>query len=227
MTFGLVVKNESFYVQIDSETPRLCAVYNGRYLPSGRFSYVIFPAPITTAEPPCIFIQNSPSRPDDIYDGMTVNGGPGAWTGFTLSSNNTSYLPTGKWFAAVFASKSTADYGVRIWGAEKSVIYDSGAVPIIFTRANHAWAYQGVVTVGSQGRGYAWRNALTGPLLSDEYFMINPLSRGVLQYHFNAATLGVRFNYSGSYLQVYSFSAISPWTDLGSPAAVFARLPGT
>ena len=227
MSYGLEAINDNSYVQIDSETPRLCAIYNGIYLPSGRFSYVTFPSPITTAEPPCIFIQNSPTRPGDIYNSMTVNGGPGAWTGFTLATNNIAYLPTGKWFAAVFASRSTSEYGIFCWAGDTKLIYDSGAAPVIFTRASHSWSYQGVVVVGELGQGYAWANNMVGPLLSDEYFMINPFSRGVLQYHTTAAERGVRFNYDGNYLQIYSFSAISPWTNAGAPGAVFARLPGT
>lgn len=228
MTYGLIAKNDSSYVQIDSDAPRLCAVYSGAYTPSGRFSYVTFPAPITTAEPPCVFIQNSPSQPDYLYDNCTINGGPGNWTGFTLRTNNNNWTPTGKWFAAVFAAKSIADYGVRMWGVTGSVIYDSGTVPVIFTRASNYWAYQGTVTVGSQGTGSAWASqAGGGPLLSDEYFMINPFSRGILINYSGWATSGIRFNYAGNYLQLYAFSAISRWTDSGQPGAVFARLPGT
>lgn len=228
MTYGLMVKNDSSYIQIDSDSPRLCAVYSGAYLPSGRFSYVTFPAPITTQEPPCIFIRNSPAYPEHLYDSMTINGGAGYWTGFTLRTNNINWTPTGKWFAAVFAAKATEDYGMRIWDAGGALVYDSGTVPVIFTRSSNYWTYQGTITDSTQGTGGAWANqAGGGPLLSDEYFMINPFSRGVMVSHINAASSGVRFNWSGNYVQLYAFSAISRWTNPGNPGVVFARLPGT
>jgi hypothetical protein len=159
---------------------------------------------------------------------MTINGSAGNWTGFTLRTNNINWTPTGKWFAAVFAAKATETYGMRIWDAGSALVYDSGTVPIIFTRSSNSWAYQGTITEGSQGQGAAWANqAGGGPLLSDEYFMINPFSRGVLISNINWATSGIRFNWSGNYVQLYAFSAISRWTNPGNPGVMIARLPGT
>lgn len=229
MTYGLTVTNGSNFVQIDSETPRLCALYNGTYQATGdHYARVTFSAPITTSEPPCIFIQNDPSRPDDIYWQTTIEGGPGYWTGFNIQAANVTWRPLGKWFAAVFASLAKNSYGLRMWTAAGSICYDSGAVPVIVTKANHSWSYQGSVqmTIGAQ---YYYRNELVAALASDEYFMINPFSRGVLRPQ-NAGwlNLGVRFNYSENRLQTYVVAAgAGPWTDNGQPAAVFARLPGT
>lgn len=82
------------------------------------------------------------------------------------------------------------------------------------------------MTIGSQ---FYYRNELVAALASDEYFMINPFSRGVLRPQ-NAGwlNLGVRFNYSENRLQTYVVAAgAGPWTDNGQPAAIFARLPGT
>ena len=228
MNFGLSVVNDGSYVQIDSEQPRLCALYSGTYQASGSSSVsVSFPSAITTPEPPCVFIQNSSARPNELYTSMTINGGPGAWTGFSITSLNIDFRPAGKWFAAVFASISKADYGLRMWDANGVLIFDSGAAPVIFTRANNSWAYQGMVVLNGTAQAYYWANGSVAPLQSDEYFMINPFSRGILQNHLNWLDSAVRFNYSENRLQVFGVSALSPWTNIGAPGAVFARLPGT
>ena len=229
MTFGLSVANDERYIQIDSEMPRLCAVYSGSYAAnSNSNAYVNFPAPITTQEPPCIFMQNTPARPDDLYAGLVITGGAGNWTGFVLSTRNINDRPYGKWFAAVFASLSKAQYGLRMWGEDGSVIYDSGTVPVLFSRASHSWSFQGRVIINPIANGYYWKSLLVGQLLSDEYFMINPFSRGLITpSHINWTPIGVRFNYNESCLQVFGVTALGAWTDIGNMAAVYARLPGT
>ena len=227
MSYGLSIKNDLSYVQIDSESPRLCAVYSGTYAASSYIVYVTFPSPITTQEPPCIFIRNSPARQGELYTDMTISGSPGAWSGFRITSLNINDRPTGKWFAAVFAARADAQYGLRMWDGSNNVIYDSGTVPVIFTRANHNWAYAGMVVINPTAQGYYWKNSSVSPMLEDEYFMINPFSRGILISHTNWMPCGVRFNYSENCLQMYGVSALSPWINIGQYGAVFARLPGT
>jgi hypothetical protein len=230
MSYGLTAINGSNYVQIDSETPRLCSLYNGTYqATSDHYARVYFPAPITTSEPPCIFIRNDPSRPNDLYYKMTLYGSPGNWTGFEVMAANVTFRPLGKWFAAVFASVAKNSYGLRIWNAGGGLCYDSGAIPVIVTRANHSWAYAGSAQLPDYGAQYYWQNGSVGALASDEYFMINPFSRGLLRPQNNGwINLGVRFNYNENRLQLYCVAlGAGPWTDNGQPAAVFARLPGT
>lgn len=227
MSFGLHVRNDASYVQIDSDTPRLCALYSGAYAASGSSSVTVtFPSPIKTAEPPCVFIRNSPNQPDVLYFGMTILGGAGNWTGFRLEAGNVTWRPAGKWFVAVFASRSAAAWGLRMWDAAGNVIYDSGAAPVIFTKATNSWSFQGVVNL-TIGQAYYHRAEVTGELATDEYFMINPFSRGTMapqQVVWNQT--GVRFNYSENRLQMYSVG-FTGWSTLGQPGAVFARLPGT
>lgn len=230
MSYGLKVINNSNYVQIDSDTPRLCALYNGTYTASN--SHVVttnFPAPITTTEPPCVFIRNDPARPNEVYYRMDINGSAGNWTGFSITAGNNTFRPAGKWFAAVFASLAKATYGLRIWGPSGAICYDSGATPVIVTRANHSWSYQGSVSLSTIGQAYYYRNEQHAALATDEYFMINPFSRGVLKpQSLNWMDCGIRFNYSENRLQLYMVdTGAGPWIDQGAPAAVFARLPGT
>lgn len=231
MTYGLKAINGSDYIQIDSDSPRLCAVYSGTYQAVGnRVATVLFPSPIRTTEPPCIFIRNSPTRPNDLYDGMTITGGVGNWTGFRITANNVNWRPSGKWFAAVFSARAEDDYGMRLWDESGKILYDSGTVPVIFTRANPVWSYQGRVTFPDYGSAQYYRNgAPSSALAEDEYFMINPLSRGVLSASLGWDRMGVRFGYTTGFLEMYivTINPAGAWIDQGMPSAVFARLPGT
>lgn len=228
MTYGLSVLNDNNYVQIDSETPRLCAIYKGTYSSTSNVATVSFPSAITTPEPPCIFIRNGQGTPNDLYTNVTITGSAGNWTGFQISAINVDMRPNGKWFAAVFAARSTSNYGLCMWDAAGNLIYDSGTVPVLFTRASHSWSFQGRVVINPTANGYYWKSALVGPMQSDEYFMINPFSRGLLTPTvINWTPIGVRFNYSENCLQVFGITAQGAWSDMGSPGAVFARLPGS
>lgn len=227
MSFGLRVNNNENYIQIDSDKPRLCAIYSGSYQAIGNhIAVVVFPAPITTTEPPCIFIRNSETRPDDLYMVMTVTGGPGNWTGFSIEAASVSWRPTGKWFASVFASKSTATWGLRMWDSSGTIIYDSGATPVTVTKATNSWSFEGTVSL-TIGNAYYYRAAVLGSIASDEYFMLNPFSRGILApSRPRGNSGGVRFNYAEGRLQLYSVGTTG-WSDNGQPGVVFARLPGT
>ena len=229
MSYGLSVKNTSQYIQIDSETPRLCCLYNGVYAAGSRVAIVNFPAPITTPEPPCIFIRNSPSSSNDVYVKLVLLGGPGGWTGFQIWAHNVDSRPIGKWFAAVFATIASDSYGMRLWGTNGAMVFDSGATPVTVTRCSNSWSYSGYGQSGPIGTATWWDcNLRAGPLLEDEYFMINPFSRGMLQpNNINAASGAVRWVYGSNILQLYAIANRSNWIDMGSPGAVFARLPGT
>lgn len=227
MSFGLFVRNNSNYIQIDSDSPRLCALYSGAYAASGsETAVVVFPSPIQTVEPPCIFIQNSAGQPDVLYGNMVITGSAGNWTGFYVQAANVTWRPAGKWFAAVFASRSSSSFGLRMWDANGSIIYDSGATPVVVTKATNAWTFQGVVQL-TVGQAYYYRAEFVGAIASDEYFMINPFSRGHLApSRVTVNRSGVRFNYAENRLQLYSVGSTG-FSDIGAPGVVFARLPGT
>ena len=228
MSFGLRVLNDSDYLQIDSDLPRLCALYNGTYAASGSDSATItFPNPITTVEPPCVFIRNSPSQPNVLYRETRINGSSGNWRGFTIKASNVTYRPAGKWFVAIFGSIITnTSFGLRLFDESGSIIYDSGATPVIVTKASNTWSYVGTTQIGA-ANAYYYRSGAIGAIEEDEYYMINPLSRGVLAPGQQLSNwFGTRFNYSINRLEGYSVG-FTGWTDIGDMATVFARLPGT
>ena len=229
MSYGLRVVNSNSYVQIDSDTPRLCSLYNGTYSADSRVAIVTFPAAITTPEPPCIFIRNSPTAPNDVYTQTILTGTSGNWTGFQIWANNIYSRPNGKWFAAVFATKANGNYGMRIWGANGQLVFDSGATPVTVTRASNSWSYVSYGAQGPIGTATFYKcNIANGPLLEDEYFMINPFSRTMLApNNITSMDAGIRWVYGSNQLSLYAIGSRANWLDIGSPGAVFARLPGT
>ena len=229
MSYGITVRNDASYMQIDSDTPRLCCLCNGVYSAGSRVAVVTFPAPITTQEPPCIFIRNAESAPGDLYTQTLITGSAGNWTGFQVTANNVNSRPIGKWFAAVFASRALETYGMRIWGAASELVFDSGVAPIVVTRASNSWSYVSYGQQGPIGTATFYKcNLQAGALLSDEYFMINPFSRTILTpSNLNSTDAGVRWDYSANALGLYAISNRSNWMDIGAPGAVFARLPGS
>ena len=229
MSYGLRVVNDNSYVQIDSDTPRLCSLYNGTYSAGSRIAIVSFPAAITTPEPPCIFIRNSPTAPNDVYTQTILTGTLGNWTGFQIWANNIYSRPNGKWFAAVFATKANGNYGMRIWGANGQLVFDSGATPVTVTRASNSWSYVSYGAQGPIGTATFYKcNIANGPLLEDEYFMINPFSRTMLApNNITSMDAGIRWMYGSNQLSLYAIGSRANWLDIGSPGAVFARLPGT
>lgn len=230
MSWGLKAINDDSYVLIDSDTPRLCAIHNGTYGNSGqRYVNVYFPTAVTTPEPPCIFIQNAQAAGAMVYDSLSLFGSAGNWTGFQLSANNVDNRPFGKWFCAVFAVQAQAEYGLRMWGADGGVIFDSGTTPVIVTRATNSLAYLGNINnppLGSRNM-YAF-NLPRLPLKSDEYFMVNPFSRPVPHSPAPKST-GIYWDWGNHALtfMVFGSTGNPPYIDQGSPGAVFARLPGT
>ncbi|WP_439878848.1 hypothetical protein [Pseudomonas prosekii] len=145
--YGLSFTNNDNVVILDSEYARLCKIYSGRYSPNygpGNFQSVItFPAPITSAEQPLVFL-----RPDTVNGLLklgnvaTVLGGPGNWTGFlTGMYDQVGFYPNGRYIVASFGAQPVASYGLRLFSADGAPIFDSGTPNVLFTRSFQNWTY--------------------------------------------------------------------------------------
>lgn len=174
MTFGVQFTNTGNVVTLDSEFARLSVICSGRYAPteeSNLGSTTNFPVTITSQEPPLIFV-----RPDTttLMSGLTqarVNGSAGAWTGFYVRAQNASTAqPNGKYFAAAFLAQPTAAFGMRLWNASGSLIFDSGTSAALFTRAFQNWTYDHTDTASPNYFNY-YTVAFNFP--ANEYMMIN------------------------------------------------------
>ncbi len=222
-SYGFLAINDDGYVQIDADTPRLSVLSKGSYQGSSMTVTVSFPQPITTTEPPCVFIRPSTRTGTELYYGMSILGSAGNWTGFRISTRNVSYLPSGKWFAAVFAPTASATYGLRIWNAAAARVYDSGAAPAVVTNVVQSWTYVGSVS-GTLAGHYYWRASYD--VAEDEYVMINPFTLPALSSTSpSASPTAISLNYAQNYAEIYQQGpGGTVFMTKGNVPAVFARL---
>lgn len=145
MTYGLQFTNNSNTVVLDSEFARLVVIASGRYAPteeSGLGSTTYFARPVTSQEPPLVFI-----RPDTVNGvaglcRMRLIGAPGNWTGFYVRAYNANTAqPNGRYFIAAFAAQPVAQYGMRLWDGVGNLLFDSETVNATFTRSFQNWTY--------------------------------------------------------------------------------------
>jgi hypothetical protein len=220
MSYGLIAINEDSYVQIDSDSPRLCLMYKGSY---GGSSYVVnitFPAPITTVEPPMIFIRPNAGSRNEMLGQLSINGSSGNWTGFSLHSRNVTFQPTGLWFAAVFATKANSGFGMRLWDDGGTLIYDTGNLPVQVITARADWVYAGTetMTIGVTALWYISRGLAAG-----EYMMINNFAQASMAASASGAWTGIGVAYSENRTYMFQVS-VAPWIDEGYKPVLYARL---
>ncbi|QXG49231.1 hypothetical protein [Pseudomonas viridiflava] len=145
MTYGVQFTNNSNVVTLDSEFARLSVIASGRFQPteeSGLGSTTYFARPVTSQEPPLVFI-----RPDTVNAiaglcRMRLIGSAGNWTGFYVRAYNVNTAqPNGRYFVSAFAAQAVSGYGARMWDAAGKLIFDSGTASANFTRSFQNWTY--------------------------------------------------------------------------------------
>ena len=87
MSYGVTFTNNSDVVVLDSEFSRLVVLQSGTWANTTYIS-VVFPRPVTTQEPPLVFV-----RPDTsvTFSFCLVSGAAGNWTGFTFTCGSGYY----------------------------------------------------------------------------------------------------------------------------------------
>jgi hypothetical protein len=145
MTYGVQFTNNNNVVTLDSEFARLMVISSGRFAPteeSGLGSTTYFARPVTSQEPPLVFV-----RPDTVNGVaglclMRLIGSAGNWTGFYVRAYNAlTAQPNGRYFVATFAAQAVAQYGMRLWDGAGKLLFDSGTPNASFTRAFQNWNY--------------------------------------------------------------------------------------
>ncbi|MBS4090816.1 hypothetical protein [Pseudomonas rustica] len=181
MSYGLTFTNNSNVVTLDSEYARLAVIATGRFAPtqeSGLGSVTTFPVPVTSQEPPLVFV-----RPDTVgaiagLCRMRLLGGPGNWTGFYVRAYNAiSAQPNGRYFVAGFSAQPLATYGMSLWDGSGKLIFNSGTPAALFTRAFQNWTY---VRTDNDQQGLT-RNyySVDFNFPENEYLLINSFGMGM------------------------------------------------
>lgn len=143
--YGVQFINNNNVVTLDSEFARLMVISSGRFSPTqeqGLGSVTTFTRPVTSQEPPLVFV-----RPDTVGGvaglcRMALLGSPGNWTGFYVRGYDVNTAqPNGRYFVAAFAAQPVAQYGMRLWDGSGNLLFDSGTPNATFTRAFQNWNY--------------------------------------------------------------------------------------
>ena len=220
MSFGFKSINDSSYVQIDADSPRLCYLEKGSYGGSNFTATVSFAQAVTTVEPPMVFIRPSESSNTELYRSFTLLGSSGNWTGFQVTAQNINYQPTGLWFVAVFASRGASSYGMRLFQADGSMIYDSSAAAVIVTAVFPTWTYVGAVQL-TIGQTYKW--TCGRGLAAGEYLMVNDFSSCCQGEGGSSGSCAVSCSYSTDQTFMWSTSTTA-WTNQGERPLLMAKL---
>jgi hypothetical protein len=150
-------------------------ISSGRYAPTeegGMGSTNYFARPVTSQEPPLVFV-----RPDTVagvagLSSMRLIGSAGNWTGFYVRAySNATAHPNGRYFVAAFAAQAVAQYGMRLWDGSGKMLFDSGTPNASFTRAIQNWTY----VKSDQSDQGLYRNYYSVPFNfpQDEFILIN------------------------------------------------------
>lgn len=224
MTFGFRAINTSGYIQIDEVSQRMCVIQKGTYGGGSDVATVFFSSPITTADQPLIFI-----RPDvngagkQILYESRVLGGPGNWTGFTVRGANVTWAISGLWFVAVFASRSSNQFGMRIYDAGGNLTFDSGHPAAIVTAVLASWTYEGEesLTIGSRFKWSIPRAPLPG-----EYLNLNGFTLNLLSQSGTGTKSGLWADYANNKTIIYGtdISSSVVWLQPGHKPMLFARI---
>lgn len=175
MSYGLQYINNSNVVTLDSEFARLMVISAGRFAPTeegGLGSTTYFARPVTSQEPPLVFV-----RPDTVAKiaglcQMRLIGSPGNWTGFYVRAYDVNTAqPNGRYFVAAFAAQEVAQYGMRLWDGAGKLLFDSGTPSASFTRAFQNWTF---VTYDTTPQGLT-RNYYSVPFNfpQNEFLLLN------------------------------------------------------
>lgn len=224
MAFGFRSINDSSYVQIDSDAPRLCLIEKGVYNGPSYQVTVQFASPVQSIEPPMVFIRPSGKNTDELYAAQFLNGSSGNWTGFTVQSININYVPSGDWFVAFFGARANAGYGMRIWDGGSKLLYDSGSTPVVVTAVLPTWTYVGKLTQAYYGAYYKW--VAGRGLAPGEYFCLNDFSLGVADTNGTGSLCGISNDYVNNQIALWAFNSTSggPNTALGHRPIIFAKI---
>lgn len=172
MSFGLTFVNNSNVVTLDSEFSRLVIVDSGTWTTnSSQNTPIFFKAPVTTTEPPLVFVR--PNAANTFYFCQVI-GTPGNWTAVSFSTALVG--STGKWFAGVFRSTPTATFGLRLWDANKNLIFDNGTPCAQFTATVNNWTYLGSTSTGQGTSRLIWTPTGGFPLSNGDYMLINNIA---------------------------------------------------
>ena len=223
MSYGMQFVNSGNVTTLDSEFSRLSIMSSGRFTPGadGFNSYTNFVRPVTTQEPPLVFVKMDRVSGSMGFGWAQVQGAAGNWTGFSMIRYSINTAPlSGEYFAAAFQAAPVARYGFRLWDASAKLIADSGTPSALFTSGSAAWYY---VTASKNSQGQDVITFATPYSFStSDFLLLNNFGMDVAGARLRSANLYCLWNFSTGQLNAVTIGTTNVVT-LYIPA-IFARL---
>lgn len=221
--YGLQFTNNSNVVTIDSEFARLMVIASGRYAPTeegGMGSTTYFARPVTSQEPPLVFVRPDNSALIAGLSNMRLIGSAGNWTGFYVRTySSATAQPNGRYFVGAFAAQTVAQYGMRLWDGTGKMLFDSGTPNATFTRSFQSWTY---VKSDQDDQGL-YRNYYSVPFSfpQNEFMLINNFGMTMISGGPIPRQLYCTWDFSGNTLYAVTVAANNPFAFF--LPAVFAK----
>ena len=152
MSYGLSVTNDFNSVVISSDYKVLVFAERRLFQITSRYSdreggaELAFLKPITTVEPPHVFVRYISGRHPGLSLYLTMRGSSGNWTGFKVTSAVAGGSTTQN-FAMEFVAckysdtKSKDNYGLELFGEDGKIVYSSSDRIVRYSRFTKAWKY--------------------------------------------------------------------------------------
>lgn len=193
MSFGLRFINANNEVTLDSEFARLVVLQRGNWNAGGgvgRRVVIALDPVVTTEEPPLIFVRPNAST---VFQFCLVNGSSGNWTSFSFTTSNT---PGGNWFSAAFKSVPVASYGLRLWSATSTLLFDSGTPCAKFTNYIAGWSFLGTTQISPGRYRYTWSAGTD--LNSGQFMMLNCIAMDMAGTQSRQGSIAATWDSGGS-----------------------------
>lgn len=173
--FGSIVISSTYKVLVFSE--RGTFGITSQYTNAEGYGAVTFVKPITTQEPPHIFVRILTGAHNSLGFFTVIAGGSGNWTGFNIVSavRGGSILQnyTLEYVSCKYSDKpNTGTYGLEIRGSDGSIVYTSSDRVVKYNKFTKTWAY----VQGAQVDTYTANNITIDV---DDFTSISSIDRGV------------------------------------------------
>lgn len=154
-----------------------------------------FMKPITSKEPPQVFVRLQSSRHSGLEAYMRIDGSPGNWTGFTMwaSAFGGSTLPLYVLEFCVCANVSSAPasgFGMSVFDADGKPVFSSTDKLVKFSKFTKKWS----ITISGAAGGYAYFTFTPDiQIESDDFINISSVNKGTVnQYLYQAMFHSIR-----------------------------------
>lgn len=172
--FGSVIVSNTYKIMVFSERGNFQVT--SQYTDAEGQGTVTFAKPITTQEPPQVFVRFVTGVHNNLGMFTVLLGGPGNWTGFRVVSavrgNPNLQNYTLEYVSCMYSNlKSTSNYGLELSDGQGNIIYTSSDNVVRFGKFSKVWTLTKGNTVDVYDSGLT--------IDEDDFISISSIDRGV------------------------------------------------